>query len=211
MIPQSYAAVRNKLRKKRMNLFCSLVSADNRILDIGGMERTWVEEGFQRVVILNVALPHEGTRGLPFILADGKQAPFDNEAFDVVYSNSVIEHVGDWREQKRLAAEIRRLSAYYFVQTPNRWFPIEPHCLAPLIQFIPSLIRSWVAAWLTPAGWLASSHREFQKMMDSVRLLTQSEMQELFPEATIVREKFLGLTKSFIAVHASGVDNIKFV
>lgn len=211
MISQIYTTIRRKLRKKRMQLFSSLVSSDNRILDIGGLGQTWVGEGFERVAILNVDLPHDRVMRFPFILADGKQSPFRSDAFDVVYSNSVIEHVGDWQEQKRLAAEIRRVSRYYFVQTPNRWFLIEPHCLAPFIQFIPGSIRSWVGAWLTPAGWLASSHREFHKMMDSVRLLTEGEMRELFPEATIVREKFLGFTKSLIAVHAFGADKIEFV
>jgi Methyltransferase domain len=210
MTLQIYASIRRRLRKKRMQLFSSLVSADNRILDIGGLRQTWVGESFRRVVILNLQPPRDGAVGVPFILADGKQSPFDNRAFDVVFSNSVIEHVGDWHQQKRLAAEIRRLSRYYFVQTPNRWFPIEPHCLAPLVQFVPSPIRSWIAAWLTPAGWLASSHGEFQQMMDSVRLLTESEMHELFPEAIIVREKFCGLTKSFIAVHACGSAKIEF-
>lgn len=192
-----------------MQFFASLVSPDNRILDVGGLGRTWIGEGFPSLTILNIAVPHDGTEGIPFVRADGKQSPFGDKAFDVVYSNSVIEHVGDWPEQKKLAAEIRRSSRYYFVQTPNRWFPIEPHCLAPLIQFVPSPIRSWVGAWLTPAGWLASSHQEFQKMMDSVRLLTEDEMHELFPEATIVREKFLGLTKSFIAVHTLRTDIAK--
>lgn len=197
-----------RFRKKRMQMFSSLVAADDDILDMGGMARSWIDTKFKKVILLNLDGPRDGTMGLPFVLADAKCPPFGDKAFKVVHSNSLIEHVGSWDDQSRLALEIRRLAPYYFVQTPNHWFPIEPHCLAPFIQFVPRRIRSWVAAWFSPSGWLASSHAEFAKMMDSVRLLTESEMRELFPEATIVPEKVFGLTKSFIAVHLPGLTKM---
>ncbi|MGH8012464.1 MAG: methyltransferase type 11, partial [Candidatus Binataceae bacterium] len=128
------------------------------------------------------------------------RCPFRDRAFEVVFSNSLIEHIGTWEEQRQFAVEIRRLAECYFLQTPNRWFPIEPHCLAPLVQFVPKRVRPWVAAWLTPAGWLVPSRQQFQREMQRVRLLTAKEMRELFPEARIVREKFLGMTKSLIAI-----------
>ena len=64
----------------------------------------------------------------------------DNE-FDIVFSNSVIEHVGDFWKQKLFSSEIQRVGKRYFVQTPSFWFPYEPHTLIPFYQFFPVNIK----------------------------------------------------------------------
>ena len=71
---------------------------------------------------------------------DGRALPFRDEAFDVVFSNSVIEHVGDAASQRRFAREVARVGRAYWVQTPNRWFPVEQHLLTPLVHWLP---KSW--------------------------------------------------------------------
>ena len=89
----------------------------------------------------------------------------------------------------------------YYVQTPNRWFPVEPHYLAPFIHFLPKsrhkgLIRNW-SFW----GWLnRPSVQEAEQFADGIHLLTRADMRSLFPDAVILRERTLGLTKSLIAV-----------
>jgi Methyltransferase domain len=136
------------------------------------------------------------------VVANALASPFADASFDVVFSNSLIEHLGTEERQRAFASEVRRLSKDgYFVQTPNRWFPIEPHYLAPLVQFVPQRIRPTVIRWMTPFGWLTRPSREgCRRICSEIRLLSAHEMRRLFPDAEIVRERFFGFTKSLIAV-----------
>jgi hypothetical protein len=113
----------------------------------------------------------------------------------------VIEHVGLWRDQHRMADEIRRLAPRYFVQTPNFWFPVEPHFRLPLIHWLP---EPWRAAIVTrrACGFYprARNHDEARHILDDARLLDAGAMAALFPDAAIERERFAGFTKSLIAV-----------
>src|SRR5262245_25250334 len=118
------------------------VTPSTRILDVGGTPANWALLPVRpRVVMLNLPRALEpADSGMPWVFADGCRLPFRDRSFDVVFSNSVIEHVGDARRQEEFAREIARVGVRYFVQTPNRWFPVEHHLLTPLIHFLP---RSW--------------------------------------------------------------------
>ncbi len=123
-----------------------------------------------------------------FILADARSLPFEDGQFDIAYSNSVIEHI-DPDGWANYAAEVRRVAGRYFVQTPNRYFPLEPHVLLPLFQFLPH--------WLKVRLWrFGASRGEFE----DINLLSRKQLLRLFPDATVVRERFGPLTKSLIAV-----------
>lgn len=123
-----------------------------------------------------------------FLQADARALPFDDGEFDVAYSNSVIEHL-DPADRARFASEIRRVAGRYLVQTPNVWFPVEPHVLLPGFQFLPLAARRRL--------WgLGVSEDPFT----DIRLLDSAELRGLFPDAVIVRERFAGLTKSLVAV-----------
>ncbi|MBC8844888.1 class I SAM-dependent methyltransferase, partial [Escherichia coli] len=65
----------------------------------------------------------------------------DDQQFDIVFSNSVIEHLYTWENQEKMAKEVLRVGKYHFIQTPNYWFPIEPHWVFPFFQFLPKSIR----------------------------------------------------------------------
>src|ERR1017187_2845994 len=85
-----------------------------------------------RVTLLNPPRTKAELAGASWWVAgDGRAVPFRDAAFDVVFSNSVIEHVGDAQSQRAFAREVARVGRAYWVQTPNRWFPVEQHLLTP--------------------------------------------------------------------------------
>lgn len=76
--------------------------------------------------------------GLTFKRADGRNLPFDDDAFDIVHSSAVLEHVGSLEQQKQFISELSRVARRKaFFTTPNRWFPIEVHSVLPLIHWLP--------------------------------------------------------------------------
>jgi len=88
----------------------------------------------------------------------------------------------------------------YYVQTPNRYFPIEPHFLFPFFAFMPMSLRAFLLRHV-PLGWYSriGDRAESFRIASSIRLLTSREMRALFPGSQLVRERFLALTKSFSA------------
>ncbi len=124
---------------------------------------------------------------------------FASKSFDVIYSNSIIEHIGRFEDQTRMANEVRRVGKRYFLQTPNRWFPIEPHFLFPFFQFLPVSIRVFLLRNF-PLGWIGKipDAKRAREIVKSIRLLDRKELRELFPGAHFYEEKFFGLTKSFV-------------
>src|ERR1051326_569752 len=121
-----------------------------RMLDVGGTAEFWKMMEFRipagsAICILNLQPPSTDQFGSGFSFRRGDATDlreFADSSFDVVFSNSVIEHVGDFSAQRRMAAEVRRVGVRYFVQTPNYWFPIEPHFLLPGVQWLPERWRA---------------------------------------------------------------------
>jgi ubiquinone/menaquinone biosynthesis C-methylase UbiE len=199
----------DKLRHERFALFLSLIAPLPRplsILDLGGTQAFWEQMGAGEmqdvhITLLNVA-PATVTRpGFAAVVGDAADlSAFADGQFDVVFSNSVIEHLGTFNHQQRMAAEAQRVGRRYFVQTPNCFFPIEPHFLFPFFQFLPIGMRVFLVSHLA-LGWNAryAERRAAEHLVRSIRLLSEREMRALFPDARIHREKFAGLTKSFIA------------
>jgi hypothetical protein len=123
---------------------------------------------------------------------------FVTQEFDVVFSNSVIEHVGSRDNQRRMADEIRRVGCRYFVQTPNRNFLLEPHSVFPFFQFLPLLVRLWLVSRFR-LGWYGRMTRdEAKRDVQMTHLLDRHELMLLFPEGELYEERFVGLVKSFI-------------
>jgi len=202
----------SSLRRRRFQFFLSLVeplfaTLDRplTILDAGGTAGFWRREDldFERIdlTVLNLEPSDEGDSATRYVVGDARDmSQFATRSFDVVFSNSVIEHVGDFRDQERMANEVRRIGRNYYVQTPNFWFPIEPHFLFPGFQWLPlaaraSLIRRWDLGHLDREPDVAAA----RAAVEGIRLLKRHEVARLFPESHIWREPFLGLTKSFVA------------
>jgi hypothetical protein len=201
-----HAFIFSRFRQRRMKRFFSqfMPTPESRVLDVGGTAQTWTRESGSSVefpvTLLNILDygPPESERFTP-VMGDATKLPFAEHSFDIVFSNSVIEHVGTWKEQQAFASEVRRVGQKLWIQTPARSFPIEAHLLAPFIQYLPRAFQHHIVRW-TPRGILQPE--VVHQIVDEVRLLTYSEMKQLFPDCVILKERVLGLTKSYIAVRA---------
>lgn len=201
-----------RIRKRRtrlvQNLIKQLGDSDIRILDVGGTLDFWNNMGFTgdekcRVIIVN--LQNYDTSGYPFITSikgDGRNIDmFSDREFDLVISNSVIEHVGNSDDQKRFAKEIMRLGKNYLVQTPYYYFPMEPHFLFPCFQFLPEKLQIFLLMHFNLGYYQKTKdRREIANILHSVKLLKRREVATLFPEAIIIEEQMFGITQSLLAI-----------
>ena len=124
---------------------------------------------------------------------------FKDKEFDIVYSNSLIEHINTEDLQIKLAEDIRRIGKHYFIQTPNYYFPIEPHFLFPFFQYLPLNLRAALVKKFD-LGWYDRQPDKVKafELASSIKLLSQKELKKLFPDGNIYHEKYLFLNKSFI-------------
>lgn len=199
-------------RSRRMRLFERIfrISGSTRVLDIGGSSLIWEFANVRpRLTILNLptALAQSDETAC-LVSADGRRLPFHDSAFDIVFSNSVIEHVGSRADQQRFAAEVARVGRSYWVQTPNRHFPVELHLMMPFIHYLPKPLQRMIVERFTVWQLLANpSEAERRYYIDhflsELNLLTARDMKALFPDGEIIKERFLGWPKSLIAVRRS--------
>ena len=200
----------DRLRKKRFRLFLELIETMPRplkIIDVGGTALFWERMGFTgqkdiNITILNIRNDSMELPGFVTVTGDARRMQqFSDKAFDIAFSNSVIEHVGGFEEQKLMADEMKRIGKKIFLQTPNRYFPVEPHFLFPFFQFLPlwlkvKLLMKFNLGWYARVG----NEKKAREICQSIRLMTKSELRKLFPGADIYEEKFYGVIKSFIVL-----------
>jgi SAM-dependent methyltransferase len=193
-------------RLRRLDELSSRLRRPMRVLDVGGTPQFWHRRGWAGradvgITVLNTT-PFEGTGGnIAVEVGDAADlSRWDDDSFDVVFSNSVIEHLFTLRRQAAMAAEVERVGRAFWVQTPSQHFPVEPHFLVPGWQWLPEDVR---VAWLRRrrVGWRGPFRNpdEARRMVREVRLLTRRELQGLFPGATLVPERCAGLVKSWVA------------
>ncbi len=209
------AAARHRRFSRLLERFPHL--SDMRVIDLGGEAQTWIEAPVRprEVVLLNIPwmarlqqerLHEIGEHGIRAEGGDACDPPADlkTERFDLVFSNSVIEHVGGHQRRAQFAQAVHEIGDHHWVQTPNRYFPVEPHWLFPGFQFLPARARAEVQRrW--PVGHFASlrgkqTGRDRMRDVLEVELVSKAEMQWYFPDSEIVPERLGPLTKSWIAV-----------
>jgi hypothetical protein len=179
------------------------------IADIGGTEEYWnivpasfLQKNGVEITIINLpdfaAVKDHGL--FKFISADACDLScFDDNFFDIAHSNSVVEHVGDWIRMVKFADATKRIAQKYFVQTPNYWFPIEPHCMTLFFHWLPRPLRIWLVMNFRLGHWSkAGSVDQAVRLTESARLLNKKMLQELFKDGKISTERFLVFPKSFV-------------
>jgi hypothetical protein len=204
----------NTRRSRRFAAFAALVDGlleqregSVRILDIGGTNSFWEQRGWAgrdrvEVVLVNLeAEPREHENIDPRAGDATDLSEFADGSFDVVFSNSVIEHLQTRDNQSAMAAEVRRLAPVYWIQTPNFWFPVEPHFLTPGWHYLPvavrvALLRRRRWGWRGPLPEAAKA----EEAVREIRLMRGSELTRMFPEATLERERIGPFVKSFVAL-----------
>lgn len=190
-----------------MRRFAALMGVNERtrILDVGGSPATWSLLPFTpRVTLLNIPMSiEEPGRRFEWVAGDGCALPFARQSFDIVFSNSVIEHVGVEARQRAFADEAVRVGRRVFVQTPNAAFPVEQHLFMPFIHWLPKAWQRPIVSRFTVWEWIARprpDQREFylRHYLEDVRLLRAACLRALFPGMQIRKERVLGIAKSLI-------------
>lgn len=209
-------AIAARLRWRRAAIVCRMIDeiaarAPGRpvsILDLGGSDYYWaqsydrafLEQRRVQITILNPEPIRSHDPMVTTMAGDACLVDAPDRSYDLVHSNSVIEHVGDWRRMEAFAREVRRLADDYYVQTPYAGFPIEPHFSTPFFHWRSEEAR---AAALTKRrhGFIekAETLGEAMATVQEFRLLGRKQFRFLFPDAEHPDEKLLGLTKSLIA------------
>ena len=206
----------NSRRTRRFEAFARLVDeltrrrpGPVRILDIGGTNSFWENRGWAgrdgvEIVLVNLEAEARVHGNIEPLAGDATDlAQFPDQHFDVVFSNSVIEHLQTYERQAAMAAEVARLAPLYWVQTPNFWFPVEPHFLTPGWHWLPvsvrvALLRRRRFGWRGPCP----EEQEAQALVREIRLMRGRELKRLFPDATLRAERIGPLVKSFVAVRS---------
>lgn len=215
------SSIGSKFRKKRFkhieNLVEKVLKSKNKcnILDIGGSAQYWNLMNAKLlkkcvVTVLNIEKPRgvDPREQVPlngifkFECGDGRNLnSIKDKQYDIAHSNSVIEHVGKIYDMQRFTDELTRVGKYYYLQTPNFWFPIEPHYGVPFIHWLPVLIRARLLA-----KWNIGFNKKFPTLLagydyaEFINLIDQNTLKSMLPAANFRKEKILFFTKSIIAI-----------
>lgn len=201
-------SIGNRFRQKRMLHFKEAIQRLNkplRILDVGGNQDFWVNAGFHQeeaveITILNLKKTETTYPHFHGVAGDATNlSQYEDNRFDIAFSNSVIEHLYTRENQQKMAREMQRVGHYFYVQTPNKYFFLEPHYLLPYFQFIPKKLGYFILTKTRLSRNRRWEAKAAQQYLDEIRLLGKSEFQGMFHDGYIWKEKFMGMSKSFVA------------
>ncbi|MFI6906827.1 hypothetical protein ACIBKY_36585 [Nonomuraea sp. NPDC050394] len=177
------------------------------VIDLGGTATAWMRAPIKPAGVHVINLAHDDQE-LPSWLrtevGDACDLPkrILGGDYDLVFSNAVIEHVGGYARRQAFADAVHSLAGRFWVQTPYRYFPVEPHVLFPFYQFLPLNVRArinrrWPLVHTKSPDWSAALQDALE-----IELIGRAEMALLFPTARMRAERVAGLTKSLIAIKA---------
>lgn len=211
LLVDGHSSLGARFRSNRWNVVCqSFPNIDQmRILDLGGTLHFWMRTPVTPAAV-DVLNPTHDSEDVPtwlrLIEGDACNPPeaIRRERYDLVFSNSVIEHVGGHWRRRQFAETVQTLADSHWVQTPYRYFPLEPHYLGPAFQFLPvgaraRLLTVWPLMHTRPQTW-----RQAMSTVFATELIGRAELSYLFPDSRIYSEKVAGITKSLTAVRTFG-------
>jgi hypothetical protein len=200
----------HRLRHRRFERFETMTRHLPRplsIIDIGGTAEFWEARGWAgrddvNITLVNLSSGEQRYENLVPVVGNATDlSEYPDRSFDIAFSNSVIEHLFTLEAQRAMASEVRRLAAAYWIQTPNFWFPIEPHFLVPAWHWTPDRLRVEILT-RRGVGWAGrcDDRAHAERVVREHRLMRRAELAQLFPDAMLVAERFGGLVKSWTAV-----------
>ena len=209
-------AVSTHFRRRRMAKFVRTldIRPGLRVLDLGGTPSIWQHVAVPLdITLLNlpgtvvhgmfVAMlqnPHSRQHTIRVVEGDACDAQFEDRSFDIVFSNSLIEHIALAR-QAAFALEVVRLGHSWWVQTPSPWFPVEAHTGLPYYWFYPQWLRASVMRC-----WRKKLPDWWADYIGNTRALSRQTMRELFPTGRVMTERFLGFPRSYVAYYCPRLD-----
>ncbi|HEY7628441.1 MAG TPA: class I SAM-dependent methyltransferase [Ilumatobacteraceae bacterium] len=175
------------------------------VIDLGGTVDYWLRAPLhpRRVHVVNLEEPRTDIPDwITVDLGDATDSELPKRvgSYDLVYSNSVIEHVGGHERRRAFAANVAALAPSHWIQTPYRYFPVEPHWVCPFMQYLPLKARARLGL-----HWplVHTPHKDLDSAIDaqlSVELLDITSMRHYFADSTIAFDRLAGLVKSVIAI-----------
>ena len=218
--PSNPNSISGRSRAHRFHCFLERAAALHfkaaSLLDIGGTVRYWTDRAaliptgmFRSIDVANLDISEmtsmENGMTIRAYRGDARiRTSFRQARYDVVFSNAVLEHVGNLGAQKEMADAIRAAGRYYFVQTPAKRFPLEPHFYVPFFPYLPlrlqtALHRNFDLGFMKKnPDWLGA-----RIDCENTRLLGYAELASLFDDGEIIKERLFGLCKSYIVTNMS--------
>lgn len=213
MITAIFGRLSKISRARKIELFNELAkpTKDSRVLDVGAQTNpngdctlqfidlydyksnvSAINLSDEHVALIRQCYPEVDAR-----IGDACALPWPDKSFDIVYCNAVIEHVGGFERQKKLASEIMRVGKRWFVTTPNRWYPFEFHTRLPFVTWLPRCSCSKLAELLSynhvQRKYVAGIKR------DELRIMTARELQQCFPTSRIIKQRVTFMAETLIA------------
>lgn len=207
----------DKSRKKAFKNFIKHIEPkiNDIILDSGAAgdyhgEQPFFEDNYnykENIIGLNININElrslrKKYKQIPLLLADGCCLPFKKQSIDIIFSNAILEHVGNIKKQKKYANEIMRVAKKWFITTPNFWFPIETHWKLPFIHFLPRKFQKHIM----DAGkkWFVENPPKIPRIIqkplkdyfskhqwygNGYHLLSVNNLKILFPTSKITKQR----------------------
>jgi hypothetical protein len=177
------------------------------VIDLGGTVEAWLRAPLRPASVHVINLEPQPEEMADWIRADQADAcdlpdRIAGGGYDLVFSNSVIEHVGGHSQRIRFAEAVHKLADRHWVQTPYRYFPVEPHWLFPGFQFLPVTARAGLSQRWPFAHSPSHDRQSGLRAVMAVELLSRTEFAFYFPHSVIRYEHMLGAVKSLIAIKA---------
>jgi SAM-dependent methyltransferase len=200
-------------RKKKFELFIKIMQPkeQDKVIDIGVAVENKLERGTNFFEIMYPYKKNLTALGLGsidgslefkkifpevnLIIGNCLNIPFEDDYFDIAFSNAVLEHVGTRENQKKFISEIIRVSKRCFITTPNKWFPLELHSMLPIVHWLPDKFKYPI---------YKNTGNEFWADIKNLNLLSKKEFVSLFPKNGnfyLIKKGIFFLNHNLVAVY----------